>query len=84
MEARVLMSVKPPQDPATIARPGAIYRHFKRSLYKVLAIAVHSENGESLVVYSQLSDDAGNPVSGVVWARPRRMFEDGRYRREES
>lgn len=61
--------------PENIARVGATYEHFKGARYKILAIAIHSETGESLVVY--------HSPEGIVWARPREMFEDGRYRRVE-
>ncbi|MCH9637792.1 MAG: DUF1653 domain-containing protein [Gammaproteobacteria bacterium] len=54
-----------------IARPGAAYRHFKGGVFTVQYIAIHSETAENLVIYTD--------ESGVAWARPREMFEDGRY-----
>lgn len=57
----------------TLAVPGGNYRHFKGTLVHVIAIAVHSETGEPLVVYK-----ASN---GAIFARPRGMFEDGRFQR---
>jgi len=47
---------------------GKIYRHFKGDCYTVLAIAVHTETDEPLVVYQALY---GN---GTVYARPCNMF----------
>lgn len=55
-----------------IARVGASYRHFKGGTYTVRHIATHSETGEMLVIYTG--------PDGMVWARPRQQFEDGRYR----
>ena len=44
-----------------------IYRHFKGGLYEVIAVALHTENGEDLVIYTSLS-------SGQTFARPLEMF----------
>ena len=48
-----------------------IYKHAKTgNLYKVLAVAKHSETLEEIVVYESLYD---NPIS-KVWFRPKEMF----------
>lgn len=47
---------------------GQIYKHFKGNLYKILAVAVHTESEERLVVYQSVE----NPER--VFARPLEMF----------
>ena len=44
------------------------YRHFKGGIYRVVDIAVHSENAEMLVIYKSVDDES------KVWARPLEMF----------
>ena len=44
---------------------GKNYKHFKGTLYKVIAIAKHSETLEDMVVYTH--DDQ-------IWVRPYNMF----------
>jgi hypothetical protein len=44
------------------------YEHYKGGKYEVIGIAKHSETGEELVVYRDLSD------AKKVWARPLAMF----------
>ncbi len=46
---------------------GKIYKHFKGKLYRVLAIAEHTEISELFVVYQALYDNR-------VYARPYDMF----------
>jgi len=50
-------------------RPG-IYRHFKGNLYKLVAVARHSETLEEMVVYQALYGDGG------LWVRPLGMWSE--------
>jgi hypothetical protein len=46
------------------------YRHFKGNEYEVIALATHSETGETMVVYRALYGEGG------VWVRPARMWNE--------
>ena len=46
---------------------GGVYRHFKGTLYCVIAVAEHTESGEKLVIYQAKE-------GGKVFARPLSMF----------
>lgn len=48
-------------------REGALYRHFKGNVYRVIAVARHTESDEMLVVYRAKD-------GGTVYARPLAMF----------
>ncbi len=51
-----------------IPSPGQIYRHFTGDLYRVIALAQHSETEESLVVYQALFGDY------KIFAKPLFLF----------
>ncbi|HSW47628.1 MAG TPA: DUF1653 domain-containing protein [Candidatus Saccharimonadales bacterium] len=49
------------------------YKHYKGKCYEVIAVAVHTETREELVVYKQLYSSPGFPKNSV-WVRPQKMF----------
>ena len=46
-----------------------LYKHFKGHIYKIIAIAKHSETLEELVVYQNIE-------TNDVWVRPIEMFKE--------
>lgn len=48
--------------------PRGVYEHFKGNPYEVLAVALHSETREPMVVYRALYGEYG------VWVRPAAMW----------
>lgn len=49
---------------------GENYRHYKGNEYTIIALAIHTETSENMVVYS----DIHHPDK--VWVRPQSMFTD--------
>ena len=53
---------------------GGIYHHFKGFIAKVIAIAKHTETGESLVVYECNGKSVNSSHEDGIYARPIEMF----------
>lgn len=51
-----------------LPRPEEIWRHLKNKLYRIIAIAQHTETDEKLVVYQAMYGNNG------IYARPLDMF----------
>lgn len=50
---------------------GQFYRHYKNQhVYRVMALPVHTETRETMVVYQDISDET------KIWARPLELFEE--------
>ena len=48
---------------------GKFYKHYKGNLYKIIALAKHSETLEDMVVYQSVKSDD-------VWVRPKSMWNE--------
>ena len=48
---------------------GKIYRHYKGNIYKIIALAKHSETVEDMVVYQ-------SEKNGDIWVRPMKMWNE--------
>ena len=46
----------------------AYYRHYKGGLYRIDAIATHSENNKQMVIYTN--------IEGETWVRPLEMWNE--------
>ena len=62
------MEVRQDQENLRRPVPGRKYRHVKDRLYQIIAVAIHSETDEKMVVYQQLYGDY------LVYVRPFDMF----------
>lgn len=51
----------PPLLPSDTPKPGETYRHYKGDLYKVVLIALHSNDEEWMVVYQPMSEHPDAP-----------------------
>ena len=50
-------------------KAGNIYRHYKGNVYKIIALAKHSETEEDMVVYQ-------NIIKQDTWVRPKSMWNE--------
>ena len=48
---------------------GKTYKHYKGNLYKIIALAKHSETVEDMIVYQSLE-------TGATWVRPKSMWNE--------
>lgn len=48
---------------------GSVYKHFKGHTVKIIAVGIHTETQEPMVVYHHVDDDN-------VWIRPLNMFNE--------
>lgn len=48
---------------------GKKYKHYKGNIYKIIALAKHSETLEDMIIYESVKD-------GKVWARPAFMWNE--------
>jgi hypothetical protein len=50
------------------------YRHYKGKLYRVLGVAMHSENPKEKFVVYRAMYDSKEFGKAALWIRPERMF----------
>ena len=48
---------------------GKRYRHYKGNIYKIIALAKHSESVEDMIVYQ-------SEKTGDIWVRPMKMWNE--------
>jgi len=48
---------------------GKTYKHYKGNLYKIVALAKHSETLEDMIIYESVKD-------GKTWVRPAYMWNE--------
>ncbi len=48
---------------------GKTYKHYKGNIYKVIALAKHSETLEDMIVYQSVK-------TNEIWVRPKKMWSE--------
>lgn len=48
---------------------GKTYKHYKGNIYKIIALAKHSETGEDMIVYQNIE-------KSDIWVRPKSMWNE--------
>ena len=48
---------------------GKMYKHYKGNIYKIIALAKHSETEEEMIVYQNIE-------KGDIWVRPKKMWNE--------
>ncbi len=48
---------------------GKLYKHYKGNVYRIIALARHSETGEDMIVYQSVKN-------GDIWTRPQKMWNE--------
>ena len=48
---------------------GKTYKHYKGNMYKVIALAKHSETLEDMIVYQSVK-------TNEIWVRPKKMWNE--------
>ena len=48
---------------------GKTYKHYKGNIYRIIALAKHSETTEDMVVYQNIE-------KGDIWVRPKSMWNE--------
>ena len=48
---------------------GKVYKHYKGNIYKIIALAKHSETEEEMIVYQSVKN-------GDIWVRPYSMWNE--------
>jgi cyclomaltodextrinase / maltogenic alpha-amylase / neopullulanase len=61
------------RDKLLLVKIGALYKHFKGHVVRVIALGRHSETRDWYVVYEKTEDGDGYK-KGDVWIRPKDMF----------
>ena len=55
---------------------GQLYQHYKGRIYKIIALARHSEDSHSIMVIYQAQYVCDTFGPNPIWARPVEMFRD--------